>query len=91
MHLIGEVVKQFEFHVSPLPYPIKGKIVKHTSGDGKDQYTWSISHHYQPSGGARVYFPSRRTTDSLEDAEGLFRAYAESFVPDYEVEPCEGF
>jgi hypothetical protein len=67
------------------------EIVKYTSGDGKDQYTWSISHHYQPSGGARVYFPSRRTTDSLEDAEGLFRAYAESFVPDYEVLPCEGF
>jgi hypothetical protein len=46
MHSIGEVVKQFEFHVAPLQHPIKGKIVR--SGDGKDQYTWSISHHYRP-------------------------------------------
>ncbi len=89
MHLIGEVVKQFEFHVSPLPYAIKGKIV--TSGDGKDRYTWSISHHYRPSEGACVYFPSRVTSPSLEEAEEDFRAYAESFVPDYEVEPSEGF
>jgi hypothetical protein len=39
MHLIGEAVKQSEFSVPPLPFPIKGKIVKYTSEDGKDQYT----------------------------------------------------
>jgi hypothetical protein len=84
MHSIGEVVKQFEFHVSQLPHAIKGKIVKDTSGDGKNRYTWSISHHYHG------LFPSRVTSDSLEEAEALFRAYAENFVPE-QVERSEGF
>jgi hypothetical protein len=91
MHLIDEVVKQFEFDVPPLPHPIKGKIVKHTSGDGKDQYTWSISHHYRPTARGGVWFPGHVMTDSLEDAEEDFRAYAESFVPDYEVKPNKEF
>ena len=89
MHSIGEVVKQFEFHVAPLQHPIKGKIVR--SGDGKDQYTWSISHHYRPTEGAGLYFPSRVTTSSLEETETEFRAYAESFVPDHEVKPNDNF
>jgi hypothetical protein len=91
MHSIGEVLKQFEFHVPPLPHVIKGKIVKYLTGDGKAQYVWSISHHYSGVSGAGVYFPSRVTSPSLEEAEEDFRAYAESFVPDYQVKSNEGF
>lgn len=91
MHSIGEGLKQFEFHVPPLPHVIKGKIVKYLSGDGKAEYTWSISHHYSGRSGANIYRPDHRTSPSLEEAEMDFRAYAESFVPDHKVEPVEGF
>lgn len=91
VHPIGEVVKQFELHVPPLEHAIKGKIVKYTDDDGNATYTWSISHHYRPSAGAGVYYPSARTEKTLDFAEQSFRAYAESFVPDYEVKASEGF
>jgi hypothetical protein len=91
MHLIGEVLKQFELHVPPLRHAIKGKIVKYISADGEAQYVWSISHHYKGASGAGVYYPSRVSSPSLGEAEVNFRAYAESFVPDYEVKPNEGF
>jgi hypothetical protein len=91
MHSIGEVVKQFEFDVPPLQHPIKGKIVKYISEDGKASYHWSISHHYRPSSGAGVYFPSIVTATSSGEAEQHFRAYAQSFVPDFEVKPNEEF
>lgn len=91
MHSIGEVVKQFELHVPPLLYAIKGKIVKYSSRDGKVEYTWSISHHYSGRSGAGIYYPDHRSSPTLEGAEEDFRAYAESFVADYKVEPCEGF
>jgi len=92
MHSIGEVVKQFEFHVPPLLHRIKGKIVKYTSAEGEVSYHWSISHYYKPSeGAAGVYFPSHVTDSSLEHAEMSFRAYAENFVPDYEVVAHDGF
>ena len=92
MHSIGEVVKQFEFLVSELPYAIKGKIVKNVSPDGETSYTWSISHHYKPSANAGgVYFPSHVTSRSMEEAEMDFRAYAEHFVPNYEVVASELF
>ena len=92
MHSIGEVVKQFEFDVPALRHPIKGKIVKYTSANGKSRYHWSISHHYKPTASAAgVYFPSHVTDDSLEEAEMSFRAYAGNFVPDYEVIPSDGF
>ena len=91
MHTIGEVIKQFEFNVPPLPHAIKGKIVKYLSADGETQYVWSISHHYKGRSGAGVYYPSRVSNPSLEEAEEDFRAYAESFVPDYEVKPNKGF
>ncbi len=52
MHSIGEIVKQFQFDVRELPYPIKGKIVKNTSAKGEGKYTLLISHHYKPSVGA---------------------------------------
>ena len=91
MHSIGEIVKQFEFLVYELPHPIKGKIVKYVK-DGVTSYTWSISHHYKPSASAAgVYFPSHVTDRTLEEAEMSFRAYAESFVPDYEVVASELF
>ena len=90
MHSIGEVLAQFEFYVEPLPHSITGKIVKFADR-GMDQYRWSISHHYKPSAGAGVYFPSRLTSRSVEDAEADFRAYAESFVPDYDVKPNENY
>jgi hypothetical protein len=91
MHSIGEVIKQFEFNVPPLSHPIKGKIVKHLSGDGKANYTWSISHYYRGVSGAGIYFPTRVTSPSPEEAEEDFRAYAESFVPDHGVKFNEGF
>jgi hypothetical protein len=92
MHSIGEVVKQFELHVPPLSHAIKGKIVKYTEQNGEAAYEWSISHHYKPTSSAGgVYYPSTRSLRTLEDAEQLFRAYAESFVPDYEVVACDGF
>jgi hypothetical protein len=89
MHSIGEIVKQFEFHVPQLRHAIKGKIVKSVSEDGEANYSWSISHHYQPAAGAGVYFPSHLTCPSLGEAEALFRAYAQSFVPNYKVTPNE--
>jgi hypothetical protein len=67
MHSIGEIVKQFQFDVPLLSYPIKGKIVKDVYTKGVIRYTWSISHHYKPSAGAGVYFPSVLTSDSLEE------------------------
>jgi hypothetical protein len=92
MHTIGKVIKQFEFHASPLSHAIKGKIVKYVSTGGDAQYDWSISHHYKGSPSAiGVYYPSRVSSRSLEEAEADFRAYAESFVPDYEVTRNEGF
>jgi hypothetical protein len=91
MHSIGEVIKQFEFDVPHLRHPIKGKIVKYVSEDGEVHYSWSISHHYKPTARAGVYFPSRVTSPSLEEAEALFRAYAQSFVPDFEVELSADF
>ena len=92
MHSIGEVVKQFEFHVPTLRHVIKGKIVKYTPDDGEVYYHWSISHHYKPAAGAvGVYFPSRVSGRSLDEAEMDFRAYAEIFVPDYEVIANECF
>jgi hypothetical protein len=91
MHSIGEIVKQFQFDVPLLSYPIKEKIVKDISTNGGIRYTWSISHRYTPTAGAGVYFPSVLTSDSLEEAEMNFRAYAESFVPDYEVRANDYF
>lgn len=91
MHLIGEVVRQFEFYVPPLSHAIRGKIVKYLSEDGRARYTWSISHHYGGRSGAGVYFQGYLTSPSLDEAEMDFRAYAESFVPDDEVKPNEDF
>lgn len=91
MHSIGEIVKQFEFHVPPLPHAIKGKIVKYADKNGTTAYEWSISHYYRQLAGAGVYFPSKAKAQTLEVAEQDFRAYAESFVPDYEVVACDGF
>lgn len=91
MHSIGEVVKQFELHVWLLEHAIKGKIVKYRDDAGNGTYEWSISHHYRPSAGAQVYYPSARRTETIEEAELLFRAYAESFMQDYEVDACKGF
>jgi hypothetical protein len=90
MHSIGEVVKQFEFDVPRLQHPIKGKIVKYVSADGGTaKYTWSISYHYSPGGG--VYHPSVITSSTLEEAVMNFRAYAQGFVADHEVEPNDTF
>jgi hypothetical protein len=86
MHSIGEIVKQFEFHVSPLLHPIKGNIVKYVSDNGETSYTWSISHFYKPSANAAtVYCPSATSGGSLKEVEMTFRAYAEFFVPGFEV------
>jgi len=91
MHSIGEVVKQFEFYVPGLQHPIKGKIVNRISEGGKADYTWSISHHYKFKDEAGVYHPSTVTFDSLEEAETLFRTYAQHFVADFEVRANEDF
>jgi hypothetical protein len=88
---IGEVVKQFELRVEPLLHAIAGKITRYENAQGVVRYDWSISHNYQPAQGAGVYYPSKISCDSLEEAEGLFKAYAGSFVPSFRVVPNESF
>jgi hypothetical protein len=91
MHAIGEVVKLYEVDVAGLEFPVRGKIIRYTSGE-QTTYRWAISHHYKPSAqAAGIYYPSRVTERTLEDAEIDFRAYAEHFVPDYEVRANENF
>jgi len=86
MAVVAEIIKQFDVHVEGIPFTVKGKIAKY-----KDSYMWSISHHYKPTTGAGVYYPSSVTANTLADAEMLFRAYAEDFVPDFEVKANKAF
>ena len=85
MQEIGEVVKQFVLHISPLNYAIKGRITRY----GSARFEWEISHNYQPSLQAGVYYPSRTSHSSLDEAEASFKAYAGSFVPNIRVEANE--
>ena len=84
-------MKQYEFEVENMRHPVRGKIVKHVSNDGSESFTWSISHHYLPSVGAGVYFPSNLTTDNLEETEALFQMYAINFTAAHQVEKNEDF
>ena len=90
LHNIGEVMREYEMWVTPLDFPIKGRIVKYETERGTE-YSWSISHHYSPSAGAGVYFPSKTTTRSYEETEMLFKAYAGAFSPDFSVIRNDGY
>ncbi len=82
---VGEVLKEYEFRVSTLRYTVKGRVTKFVTSTGSEQYQWTISHHYRPSIAAGVYYPSKTTFSTFEDAEASLRGYAGTFVPNIEV------
>lgn len=81
------VLKSFRFAVSGLMEDVVGEIRQQVRPEGSEYpFSWWISHHYRPSeGAATIYYPSRTSADSAEEAEMMLRAYAESFVADFGV------
>lgn len=81
-----EVVKQFRFYVDGLGDEVIGEIRKDVAG-GQYPYQWWISHHYRPTADAiGIYYPSRITAESEEEAEAHLIAYARNFRADFGVE-----
>lgn len=83
---INEVVKQFRFYVNGLDTEVRGEIRKQVAPTAPYPYQWWISHHYRPSATAvGIYYPSRTTADSAEEAEAMLMAYASNFTAEFGV------
>jgi hypothetical protein len=77
---IYEIVKQYLFWVDGLDYKVKGRISRNLKPNVGEPFMWEISHHYKPSDKAGVYYPSKVSAGTLEDAERLLLIYAKAFT-----------
>lgn len=78
---VYEVVKEFVFWVEGLPHTVRGRITRHTDAQDTQRFMWEISHNYKPSASAAgVYYPSRVSAGTQEEAERMLFAYALAFT-----------
>ncbi len=75
-----EVVKQYVFWVEGLSHTVKARITRNLDPGETRPFTWEISHHYKPSAGAGVYYPSEVSALTIEVAKRLLFMYAEMFT-----------
>ena len=76
-----EVVKENVLIVQGLNHSVKGRITRLIKDAGVEEYYWDISHNYRPSESAGgIYYPSKKTTNSFEEAEFLLLMYMRGFT-----------
>jgi hypothetical protein len=73
------VVREYVLWPESVEHMVKGRIVEHLDADPAQRYGWDVSHHYKPSEGAGVYYPSSQSGKSIEEVELLMLAYLKSF------------
>lgn len=75
------IVREYIHDVSGLDFTVKGRITHDPSHDENMPYMWEISHHYRPSENAMgVYYPSKLSAQTEEDAYYLLKMYMDSFT-----------
>ena len=86
---IAEVIKEYVIHVDGLEHIVKSRIVKIIKPERGENYRWEISHNYKPTeGAAGVYYPSKISASTFEDAESFMMAYVGGFT-NISVKPNE--
>ena len=76
-----EAVKEYVLILEGLDHSVKGRITRLIKDAGVEEYYWDISHHYRPSeSAAGVYYPSKKTTNSFNEAESLLLGYMKVFT-----------
>ncbi len=77
---IYEVIKEYTLDVDGLDFTVKGRISKIKNNERELPFCWDISHHYKPTKGAGVYYPSKMSTKTFEEAENFLLAYMVCFT-----------
>lgn len=82
-----EIVKEYVFHYEWLYYPVRGRVIRAPDEGTRDTcFMWEISHHFQPHPGVEVYYPSKVSAGSAQDAQRLLLHYARSFPEGAQVQ-----
>ena len=79
---IHEVVKTYLLMHDEISHSIKGRVTKLQDSNGKEIFTWDISHYYKLSRRARAtYIPSERLFEDFQDAQDMTQEELRSLVP----------